>query len=293
MSDAAIVLATPVRRELAPLEFTADQKKIIRDSFLSGATEEEAAALLEVARLRRLNPLTKQIHYVKRPTKRGDQWVDVWAFQVSIDGLRSISERTGLYDGHDPIETTFDDKGFPIESTIRMYRKDRSRPVVARALFREFAQFTRDGKLTKMWAEKPVLMLEKCVEALGHRKLFPEDSGDCYTADEFHRDEKEEPKAPAVLGASVQVAPALPVADRDAADKFVADLTTALEHAANPATVIDLGNKIAAAHTAGEITSEDRGALLKVWKTHKARTEKEAKAEAAAALATDEKAGLT
>src|SRR5437763_1720349 len=86
--------------------FSAEQEKMIRDSFLNGASESEAAVLLEVARLRRLNPLTRQIHFVKRNQwdDRSKSYREVWSHQIGIDGLRAVAERTGRYDGQDEPE---------------------------------------------------------------------------------------------------------------------------------------------------------------------------------------------
>jgi hypothetical protein len=62
----------------ATLEFTGEQRKLIRDSFANGANETEFGVLMEVARARRLNPLLSQIHFVKRWNQaRGSE---VWEY---------------------------------------------------------------------------------------------------------------------------------------------------------------------------------------------------------------------
>ena len=87
---------------IGALDFDDAQRQIIRDSFANGASDTEFALLLEVARARRLNPLMRQIHFVKRwDTGKGRE---VWSWQVSIDGLRAVAERTGLYAGQDEPE---------------------------------------------------------------------------------------------------------------------------------------------------------------------------------------------
>ena len=90
------------RTSAAPLTFTEDQSQMIRDAYANGATDGEFAVLMEIAKARRLNPLLKQLHFVKRWDK--DKARMVWATQVSIDGLRAIAERTGLYAGQDEPE---------------------------------------------------------------------------------------------------------------------------------------------------------------------------------------------
>ena len=91
--------ALVVHRDVsAPLEFTPQQCAMIRDTFANGASEKEFQVLLEVAKVRRLNPLLKQVHFVKRKNKQLGR--DVWSVQVSIDGLRAIAEDDGLHGQH-------------------------------------------------------------------------------------------------------------------------------------------------------------------------------------------------
>jgi len=181
-------------RRFEPLQFSDEQRRMMRDTLLNGASEEEASMLLEVARLRGLNPITRQIHFVKRwDSNKGRE---VWAYQVSIDGLRMIAERTGLYDGQDEPEFERDAKGNPIACRVRVYRKDIARAFVGVAYFSEYAQTKKDGKLTNMWETKPHVMIAKCAEALALRKGFPEDMGGMYTDDEIDVTPREHP-APA------------------------------------------------------------------------------------------------
>ncbi len=169
--------------------FTADQLKIIRDSFLNGASPQEATVLLELARIRRLNPITRQIHFVKRWDSNKN--CEVWSAQTGIDGFRSIAERTGRYDGQDEPEFEYDAKGAIKLCRVRVHRKDISRPFVGVAHFAEYAQYKKDRSLTNMWATKGHIMIAKCAEALAFRKGFPEDMAGLYTAEEMGTEEKE------------------------------------------------------------------------------------------------------
>lgn len=185
---------------VAPLEFTEEQRKMIRDSFLSGATEQEAAVLLELARMRRLNPITQQIHFVKR--WNGDKNAWAWAAQVAIDGFRSIAERTGLYDGQDEPEITYSKEGQPLVCKVRVYRRDWTRPAVGVAHFHEFAQKKKDGSLTHMWASKPHVMIAKCAEAQAFRKAFPEDMAGIYSPEEMPDERDVTPEESQPVGAT-------------------------------------------------------------------------------------------
>lgn len=162
--------------------FTPEQLKIIRDSFLSGASESEARVLIELAKARGLNPITGQIHFVQRWNGKLKRMT--WAAQVGIDGFRAIAERTGKYEGQDEPEFETDKAGRPIFCRVKVYRKDWSRPAVGVAHFAEYVQKTSEGAVTHMWATKPFVMLAKCAEALALRKAFPDNIGGLYTPDE-------------------------------------------------------------------------------------------------------------
>lgn len=199
-------------RRFEPLQFTDEQRKMMRDTLLNGASEEEASMLLEVARLRGLNPITRQIHFVKRwDSNKGRE---VWAYQVSIDGLRMIAERSGLYDGQDEPEFERDAKGAPVACRVRVYRKDIARPFVGVAYFSEYAQTKKDGKLTNMWETKPHVMIAKCAEALGLRKAFPEESGGLYTDDEIDVTPREPVQHPAPAPSPRMMPPAFDLTSR-------------------------------------------------------------------------------
>lgn len=176
------------------MDFTEEQKQLIRDSFANGASDAEFAVLLEVARARRLNPLLRQIHFVQRWDSEKHRMV--WASQVSIDGLRALAERTGLYQGQDEPEFVDNPDGTLKLCKVRVYRKDWPRPAVGVAYWNEYVQTTRDkqtGKTrpTAMWARMPHIMLAKCSEALALRKAFPEDMAGLYTTDEMGQSQHE------------------------------------------------------------------------------------------------------
>lgn len=181
MSTAITKAAPPSVSEF----FTQEQRQIILNSFLNGASEAEATVLLELARVRKLNPITRQIHFVKRwdANKRAE----VWSAQVGIDGFRSIAERTGKYDGQDEPEFEYEGKALKL-CRVKVWRKDWSRPAVGVAHFTEYAQTKKEGGLTNMWATKPHVMLAKCAEALAFRKAFPEDTAGLYAPEEMPDD---------------------------------------------------------------------------------------------------------
>ena len=168
------------------LDLSAEQRQLIRDTYANGANDAEFAVLMEVAKARRLNPFTKQIHFVKRPDRERGR--DVWSAQASIDGLRALAERSRLYDGQDEPEYEYDDAGKLLRAKVKVYRKDWRRPAVGVADYDEYVQLTRDRVPNTFWKNKPRIMLAKCAEALALRKAFPEDTSGLYVPEELGAD---------------------------------------------------------------------------------------------------------
>jgi phage recombination protein Bet len=123
-----------------------------------------------------LDPFSKQIYAIQRKGK--------WTFQISIDGLRAIADRTGQYAGSD--EPLFDEgitqfdaeqKGRPVPSVckVTVYKivHGHKCSFVGIAKYSEFAQ-TYNGKPSEMWGKMPYTMLSKCAESQALRKAFPQ-----------------------------------------------------------------------------------------------------------------------
>jgi len=163
-------------------DWSEEQKLIVRNSLANGASDSEFAVLWEMARARNLNPIKKEIYFVKRWD--GQKKAEVWATQVSIDGLRLIAARSGEYDGQDDPEFEYKPDSTLKLCKVRVYRKGISRPFVGVAHWDEFAQYTREGKLTSMWAQKSHVMLSKAAEAQALRKAFPDEVSGLYVPEE-------------------------------------------------------------------------------------------------------------
>lgn len=195
-----IVVAPSTALAHAAPFFTQEQERIILNTFLGGASKEEAQVLLTTVARRRLDPFSRQVYFVKRwdNVKREE----VWAIQTSIDGLRAIAERTGKYDGQD--EPVWGDENGETFCKVRVYRKDWSagRAAVGIAYASEFVQRKKDGEPTQFWARMPRHMLAKCAEALAIRKAFPEDTGGIYIPEEMPDHEADPNALPPPLPAS-------------------------------------------------------------------------------------------
>lgn len=195
------------------LAFSDEQRRMIRDTYANGATDEEFAVLMEIARARNLNPILRQIHFVKRWDSKKRR--DVWQAQVAIDGMRAIAHRTGLYAGADPTEFEYGQGPRPIKATTRVYRKDIERPFVGVAFWDEAAQYAGgDGerRLTNFWAQMPHRMLGVASERDALRRAFPEETLDLSDDDEDVEAATETAKSLAAPAAVKALPPPTPTA---------------------------------------------------------------------------------
>jgi phage recombination protein Bet len=181
-------LATP-----AP-EFSNEQIRLLGETVAKGCDQNELAFFLHVAKLKRLDPFTGQIHVVKRwDSSLGKEKMTV---QVGIDGFRVIASRTDDLAGIDDPEydTETDEHPNVAKVTVYRYGRDNERiPYKATARWTEYAQTKKDGNLGPMWKKLPYLMLGKCAEALALRKAFPDELSGMYTNEEMDQAENETP----------------------------------------------------------------------------------------------------
>lgn len=182
--------------------FTPDQVSLIKRTIAVGATNDELALFLHVAQRSGLDPLARQIHFVKRQTKDGPRV----AIQTGIDGYRLIADRTGAYAGNDDpvyegeLEIQEDDRLVivPEKATVVVWKLvDGQRcPFTASARWTEYYPGARQGF---QWRRMPYLMLGKTAEALALRKAFPAELSGVYTDSEIDQAESHPPRAEVVV----------------------------------------------------------------------------------------------
>ncbi len=121
-------------------------KNVIKQTVMpANASNEQMAAFLLVAHEYDLNPITKEIYAF--PAKGGGVTP-----VVGVDGWINLAQRRPEFDGMEH-EWAHDDKGNPISCTCRVWRKDRTRPVVVT----EFMDECKRG--TDPWRSHPRRML--------------------------------------------------------------------------------------------------------------------------------------
>lgn len=167
---------------LTRIDFDKEQMAVIESQFFpSGASKSEQMYCFSVARELCLNPITKEIFFVKRRQKIGDSWISKVEPMVGRDGFLSIAHRTNKFAG---IETTTGIRDVPqlengkwtvkvqLVAECSVWRKDSPKPFTVQVAYNEYCQRTADGTPTKFWLEKPETMLKKVAESQALRKAF-------------------------------------------------------------------------------------------------------------------------
>ena len=179
------------------VSWTHEQVNLIKRTIAYGATDDELQLFLYQAKRTGLDPLSRQIHFVKRKDKG--------TIQTAIDGYRLIADRTGKYAGSD--DYLFDEgipqylhmqsqHGHPLTATVTVYKMcDGSR--VAFTATAGWGEYFPGEKQGFMWEKMPYLMIGKCAEALALRKAFPAELSGIYTNEEMMQADASSTRPPA------------------------------------------------------------------------------------------------
>jgi len=198
MSQTAEILRiNPQAPELPEWESKID---LVRRTVAAGATPDELELFFHQARRAGLDPLAKQIYFVKRQGKG--------VVQVGIDGLRLIADRTGQYAGSDDAEFgAANERGYPSSAKVTVYKMVQGQrcPFGATARWDEYFPGDSQGF---QWKRMPHAMLAKCAEALALRKAFPADMSGLYVHEEMEQAGSSE-MAPAIAVQSPLAEPEL------------------------------------------------------------------------------------
>lgn len=163
----------PARRSTGEIgAWTPKQVELIKQQICEGASDDELAFFAHVCEHRELDPFAGEIVGIMR--WNGKEQRNVMKIQVTVEGLRTIAMRTGLYAGQDEILWCGEDGEWrdvwpdpdkaPYAAKAAVYRVDVNRPFIGKAHFHEFAQFDSKGRLTPMWQKMPANQLGKCAE---------------------------------------------------------------------------------------------------------------------------------
>jgi len=197
----ALTVTKPTGREVV---FTAAQEAIVREMMLPGLDQLQADYFLEVCRVRRLNPLAKQIHPVIHMVKKkgSNEREPRLTIITGVDGFRLNSSRSGEYEGQTSPEWCGDDSIWrdvwledepPKAARVGVYRRGFREAVYGVVTWKSYAQYVPrwengqqvGSKLSEMWDRSGPEQLAKCAEAQAHRKAFPEECSDMFEAAEM------------------------------------------------------------------------------------------------------------
>lgn len=173
------------QKEVTGTPMTRDQIELIKSQYAKGATDDELRLFLAVCSRTGLDPFRKQIYFIKRWDNK--QGREVGSAQTSIDGLRSIAEKTGKYAGND--DPQFDDENNPKKATVTVYKivEGIRVPFTATARWDQYVPKDKKGEIIgPFWKKMPHLMLGKCAEALALRKAFPSAMAGIYITEEMN-----------------------------------------------------------------------------------------------------------
>ena len=163
--------------EIAKQDFPQEQVELIKRTLAVGATDDELKLFLHQCKRTGLDPLSRQIYFMKRGGKV--------TIQTSIDGFRAIAERSGDYAGQDePVWSKDGDDAF-CKVTVYRFRDNVRYPAAVGVAF--WKEYVPQAGQDFMWKKMPRTMLAKVAEALALRKAYPSDLSGLYTGDEMEQ----------------------------------------------------------------------------------------------------------
>lgn len=184
-------------------KFTPEEVALIHRTMMDGASKDDVALFVATCERTGLDPFARQIMASSRNTRKDGNWVTVWNWLVTIDGLRKIAVDSGDYEGQEGPYWCGEDgawkeiwvKGNPFAAKVIVHRKGFRTGLAGIAKYESYVQKTKEGKPNQVWTNLGDHMLAKCAEALALRKAFPNEMAGLYTTDEMAQAGVEPPKA--------------------------------------------------------------------------------------------------
>lgn len=201
-------------------EWTPEQKTLVKRTVAMDATDDELAMFLHVAAKAGLDPLQRQIHFMKRRGKDGAP--ARVTIQAGIDGLQARAAREPDYEGLEHA-VVYEKDVFSVKAG--QIEKHESSPFQNGRIVGAWAAAHREGKRpfvavvdfseycdnnNPLWRTKPKAMIDKVARHTALRMAYPEKFSGIYEPAEMDKaDADEELKAPPPPAAAVVAANAV------------------------------------------------------------------------------------
>jgi len=161
--------------------YTMEQIQLIRTNVAQGATDDELRYFLYVARQRGLNPLLREIYWMRRHRRTSNGgYVDSSSIIIGIDGARKIASASGKIDGLD-VDVIRNEEGKIEYGIATLWMRGSAHPYIARAKLSEYTPSSDSG----MWKTMPETMIKKVAEMLVYRMAFADLLGGLYLKEEM------------------------------------------------------------------------------------------------------------
>ena len=225
-------------------ELSQEDINLIRRMFAKDATDDEFKLFLKICFEYNLNPLFKEIWFVKYKGREPNIF-------ASRDGYIKIAHASGKLDG---IESRVieDSNGKPYKAVCTVWRKDMSRPFIFEAKFSEHYNPKSDA-----WEKYPSAMLIKVAEVGALRRAFA--ISGLVTREEYSYEDEFK------TAESVKASPS---------NGFVQTMSVSVPEPVVVSTTVT-GSKVGDENKPREMTNEQKEELLRtITRLHKRRREK-------------------
>lgn len=171
-------------QELASIDISEEQKKLIKDTVCQNATDAEMQLFFHDCKRRGIHPLDRKLYFSVRKDKSGAR---KYTPLVSIDFMRERADATNDLMGiGEPIfEGQPKKPDFLAKVTVKRFRHGQVIDFVGVA---RWSEFYPGDSLGFMWGKMPHNQLAKCAEAQAHRKAFSAAMAGIYLHEEFEMD---------------------------------------------------------------------------------------------------------
>ena len=173
-------------KEIVKIDYDNERMiQTLKATVAKDATPEEFHLFVEYCRTTGLNPLKKEIWFIKPKSyrnKNGDLVNPPVQMMTGINGFLAIANSHPQFDGM-ICDVERDKDGKPIRAIAKVYRKDRTHPATGEAIFAEYYKPGNFGK-ESIWDKLPTVMIAKVAKSLALREAFPQELNGLYTEEE-------------------------------------------------------------------------------------------------------------